>query len=219
MSSAMNETWRMSNYDDNHIGLSVNQPVWKDRNGSGPQIDPDFYGKEFMTADADRAGDLRKTYFFYDYDDNDWSFINKYSYSSQDPASEDTYSQFSEANILIFRLADMYLLRAEANAKLGNSGPAVNDLDMVRSKAGVPAYTGATDRTSMMEALFQERAIEFVGEGQAGFDRIRMDFYYEGVPWMNINRIQKKGYFWPVHPNIISVNPSIVQTEYWRGLL
>ena len=219
MSSAMNETWRMSNYDDNHIGLSVNQPVWKDRNGSGPQIDPDFYGKEFMTADADRAGDVRKDLFFYDYNDNDWSFIWKYSYSSQDPASEDTYSQFSEANILIFRLADMYLLRAEANAKLGNSGPAVNDLDMIRSKAGVPGYTGATDRTSMMEAIFQERAIEFVGEGQAGFDRIRMDFYYEGVPWMNINRIQKKGYFWPVHPNIISVNPSIVQTEYWRGLL
>jgi hypothetical protein len=113
----------------------------------------------------------------------------------------------------------MYLLRAEANAKMNKGVEAVADLNLIRSKAGVPAYTGATDRASMIKAIFDERAIEFVGEAHAGYDRIRMDYYYEGVPWMNINRIQKKGYYWPVHPDIISINPSIVQTEYWRGKL
>ncbi len=215
----MNESWRMSSYDNNHIGLTQNYPVFENYNGSGPKIDPDYYGKEFMTADPDRANDARKELFFYEYNDDEDSFFSKYQYASDDAASEDQYAQFSESNILIFRLADMYLLRAEANAKLGNGGPAVSDLNIIRSKANVPGYTGATDRASLIEAIFQERAIEFVGEGQAGFDRIRMDFYYEGVPWMNLNRISKKGYFWPIHPDIISINPSILQTEYWRGKL
>lgn len=219
LSSAMNESWRMSNYDDNHIGLTQNYPVFKTLNGSGPSITPTFYGKTFMAADPARAGDVRKDLFFYDYNHNTNSFISKYKYSSQDPNSTDTYSQFTEANILIFRLADMYLLRAEANAKLGNGPAAVPDLDLIRSKAGVAGYTGATDRASMIKAIFDERAIELVGEGHGGFDRIRMDYYYEGVPWMNISRIQKKGYFWPVLPSIISTNPSIEQTEYWRGKL
>ncbi len=219
-SAAMNESFRMTSYDNSHTGLTLNYPVWKDRNtNTSPYMDPDFYGNEFMAQDQSRTTDVRKDLFFYEYNDPDDSFLLKYSYQSPDPDSEDPYAQFSESNILIFRLADMYLLRAEANAKMGNGAMAVNDLNLIRSKANVPPYTGATDRTSMMKALFEERAVEFVGEGQSGFDRIRMDYYYEGVPWMNETRIRKRGYFWPIDPSIISVNPSIVQTEYWRGKL
>ncbi|MQY77777.1 MAG: RagB/SusD family nutrient uptake outer membrane protein, partial [Bacteroidetes bacterium] len=147
------------------------------------------------------------------------SYPLKYSHTTQDPNSEDSYAQFTESNILILRLADMYLLRAEANAKLNNGAAAVADLNVTRSKANVPDYTGATDRASLMKAIFDERAIEFVCEGQSGFDRIRMDFYYEGVPWMNQSRINQEGYFWPISTSIISVNASIVQPEYWRGKL
>lgn len=219
ISSDMNESWRMSSYDDNHIGLTQNFPIFQNYNSSGPKIDPSYYGKTFMTADPDRVNDVRKDYFFYEYNNDETSFFSKYQYSSDDAASTDPYAKFTESNILIFRLADMYLLRAEAYAKMGQGEKGVPDLNIVRSKAGVPNYMGATDRISMIKALFEERAIEFVGECQAGFDRIRMDYYYEGVPWMNINRIQKKGYFWPIHPDVISINPSIVQTEYWRGKL
>ena len=220
ISTDMNESFRMTSGDNSHTGLTLNYPVWKNRNtNKAPYIDPDFYGNEYMAQDDDRADDVRKDLFFYEYNKPDDSFVLKYSYESPDPNSEDPYAQFSESNILIFRLADMYLLRAEANVKLGKGATAVNDLNLIRSMAGVPGYTGATDRTSMMEAIFKERAIEFVGEGQSGFDRIRMDYFYEGVPWMNQDRIQKRGYFWPIDPSVISINPSIVQTEYWRGKL
>uniref|UniRef100_UPI0032170F2B RagB/SusD family nutrient uptake outer membrane protein n=1 Tax=uncultured Draconibacterium sp. TaxID=1573823 RepID=UPI0032170F2B len=220
--AGMNESFRMSSGDAYYTGLTLNYPIWKDKNtNKAPWINPDWYSNEVMAQNEDYANDARKALFFYDYgatgkgDD----FVTKYSLQSQDPNSEDVYAQFSESNILIFRLADMYLLRAEANAKLGKGTVAVNDLNEVRSKAGVLPYTGATDRASMMKAIFDERAIEFVAEGQSGFDRIRMDYYYEGVSWMNQDRISKKGYFWPIHPSVISVNPSIVQTEYWRGKL
>lgn len=215
----MNESFRMSGSDSYYTGLTLNYPVFKNYNANGPQLDPDYYSYENMAQDPDRENDVRKELFFYGYNDPSHGYYNKYKMQSQDPNSEDQYAQFSESNILIFRLADMYLLRAEANAKMGKGTEAVTDLNVTRAKANVPTYTGATDRASMMKAIFDERAIEFVGEGQSGYDRIRMDYYYEGVSWMNQNRINKKGYFWPIDPSVISVNPSIVQTEYWRGKL
>ena len=218
--AGMNESFRMTEGDNSFTGLTLNYPIWKTKNTNrSPYIDPDFYGNEFMAQDEDHVNDVRKDLFFYEYSKPDDSFLMKYSHQSQDPNSEDPYAQFLESNLLIFRLADIYLLRAEANAKLGNGTASVQDLNLIRSKANVPVYTGATDRASLMKAIFEERAIEFVGEGHAGFDRIRMDYYFEGVPWMNQGRITKKGYFWPIDPSVISVNPSIVQTEYWRGKL
>jgi hypothetical protein len=169
-----------------------------------------------MAADPARAGDVRKTLFFYLYG-NAQSYCQKYSHYVQDPASTSTSAVFMEDNILIFRLADMYLLRAEALAKQNKGALAVVDLNLIRSKAGVPAYTGATDRASMMKAIFNERAIEFMGEAQSAYDRIRMDYFYEGVAWMNLDRINRKGYFWPIAASIISTNPSIIQNEFWRG--
>ncbi|MDY7394599.1 RagB/SusD family nutrient uptake outer membrane protein [Aureibaculum sp. 2210JD6-5] len=219
MSAAMNESFRMSNSDSYYTGLTLNAPIWKNENTNvAPTIDPDFYGKQMMNEDPDRENDVRKELFFYDYESSTNSFPLKYSHSSPDPNSEDNYALFSESNILLFRMADMYLLRAEAYARSGNAGLAVADLNMVRSKANVPDYMGDTDKETLMKVIFDERAIEFVGEGKSAYDRIRME-YYEGVPWMNQSRIAKKGYFWPVDPSIISNNPSIVQTEYWRGAL
>ncbi|MBC9795003.1 RagB/SusD family nutrient uptake outer membrane protein [Sinomicrobium weinanense] len=220
ISSDMDESFRLRQSDGNHTGLTLNAPIWQSLNTSmSPQMNPDFYGNEMMATQSDRENDVRKELFFYEYEpDAEYSFLMKYSHTKDDPASEDAYALFSESNILIFRLADMYLLRAEANARLGNSSETIMDLNTIRSQANVPDYTGATDRASLMKAIFDERAIEFVGEAQSGYDRIRMD-YFEGVPWVNQARNDKKGYFWPVHPSVISINPAIVQTEYWRGKL
>jgi hypothetical protein len=215
--AGMNESFRMSQSDSYYTGLTLNYPVFKKKKANGPKLDANYYAYNAMTQDDDRANDVRKELFFYKYDDPSNGFYTKYELRTQDPNSENQYAQFSESNILIFRLADMYLLRAEANAKMGKGTKAVADLNITRAKANVPTYTGATDRESLMKAIFDERAIEFVGEGQSGYDRIRMDYYYEGVPWMNQNRIRKRGYFWPIDPSVISINPSIVQTEYWRG--
>ncbi|MFV0505379.1 MAG: RagB/SusD family nutrient uptake outer membrane protein [Bacteroidales bacterium] len=218
ISTDVNESFRMNEGDSHYTGLTLNYPVWKSKNtNKSPKIDPEWYGNEFMAQDEDYANDVRKELFFYEYNQPDEAFVTKYELRSQDPDSEDPYAQFSEANILIFRLADIYLLRAEAYAKLNKGGLAVSDLNLTRSKAGVAPYTGATDRASLIKAIFNERAIEFVAEGQSGFDRIRMDYYYEGVSWMSRDRITKEGYFWPIASDVISINPAIVQTEYWRG--
>lgn len=218
ISSEMKESFRISQNDDTHTGLTLNYPIFKYASGSSPYIDPDFYGSAMMDSDSDRDNDVRKDLFFSDYNRSDESYLTKYSQRTKDASASDTYAEFSESNILIFRLADIYLLRAEANMKLNNTSAAVNDINTIRSKANVPNYTGATDRASLTKAIFDERAIELVGEGQSGFDRIRMN-YFDGVSWTDPGRTAKEGYFWPVDPSIISVNAAIIQTNYWKGKL
>jgi hypothetical protein len=218
ISSDVNESFRVSAGDNTHTGLTLNYPVFKYISGSSPFIDPEYYGSKMMDSDDDRIDDERKDLFFSDYNRSRDSYLLKYSQRSKDGNATDAYANFSESNILIFRLADIYLLRAEANMKLNKTPEAVADLNMIRSKANVPNYTGPTDRTALTKAIFDERAIEFVGEGQSGFDRIRMN-YYTGVSWTNPARTAKEGYFWPVDPVIISINSAIIQTDYWKGKL
>lgn len=218
ISAGMNESYRVDVGDNLVTGLTLTDPFFLSPNSNAPIISDDFYGKDMMNSNPDRDNDKRKELFFSDFDSNEQSSLLKYSQTTRDGQSSDPYARFSESNILIFRLADIYLLRAEANMKLGNTGAAVSDLNMIRSKANVPNYTGATDITSLTKAIFDERAIELVGEGQSGFDRIRMN-YYAGVSWMNPGRISHQGCFWPVDPTIISINPAIIQTDYWKGKL
>ncbi|QTE23709.1 RagB/SusD family nutrient uptake outer membrane protein [Polaribacter cellanae] len=219
MNSSMNESFRISSGGNHYTGLTLNFPIWKNKNTStSPIIDPDFYGKKMMANDPDRTNDIRKKLFFYDYESDENSFPLKYSHTSQDTDSKDAYALFTESNILLYRMADVHLIRAEAFAKSNQAANAVADLNLTRSKANVPNYTGNMDKESLIKAIFEERSIEFVIEGKSAYDRIRMN-YFEGVPWMTQTRIAKKGYFWPISPSIISNNPSIVQTEFWRGSL
>jgi hypothetical protein len=217
--SEMKESFRVSAADNTHTGLTLNTPVFKTTNSSGPLIDPTYYGSTMMDLDAARGSDARKTLFFSNYNKTLDSYLKKYSHRTKDPSVSDTYANFSESNILIFRLADIYLLRAEANLKLNNTAATViADLNAIRSKANVPNYRGASDRATLTKLIFDERAIELVGEGQSGFDRIRLN-YFVGVNWANAGRNAKEGYFWPVDPTIISINSAIIQTEYWKGAL
>jgi hypothetical protein len=221
ISSTMNESYKLTDYWGNPqgpTGLTLSQPFYKNKNGDGPIMSPDYYGKDMMDSNSDRDNDTRKELFFSDFNSNEISSLLKYSQMTKDGQSTDSYANFSESNVLIFRLADIYLLRAEAYMKSGNGAAAVADINTIRSKANVPDYTGGMDSSSLTKAIFDERAIELVGEGQSGFDRIRMK-YYDGQGWMNPDRIAHKGYFWPVDPSIISVNSAIIQTEYWKGKL
>ncbi len=218
VSSGNNESFRVSADSNTHTGLTLSYPIFKEAQGSRPFMDPEFYGSDMMDSDSDRANDVRKDLFFSDYDNPNDSYLLKYSHRSKDANSTDSYANFSESNIMIFRLADIYLLRAEAYMKLNRPGEAVADINMIRSKANVPDYSGPTDLTALTKAIFDERAIEFVGEGVSGFDRIRLN-YFTGINWTNPARTAKEGYFWPVDVVNISINPAIVQTEYWKGKL
>jgi len=66
-------------------------------------------------------------------------------------------------NYMVLRLAEQYLIRAEARAEQ-NETSAVNDLDVIRNRAGLPNYSGATDQKSLLAAIMHENQIEFFAE-------------------------------------------------------
>jgi hypothetical protein len=65
----------------------------------------------------------------------------------------------------VLRLGEQYLIRAEAEAysSIGTAA-AIADLDTIRSRAGLPPYSGATDQTSVLNAIFHERRVELFTE-------------------------------------------------------
>ena len=78
-------------------------------------------------------------------------------------------SPVKEYNI-VFRLAEQYLIRAEARAQLNNLMAAKNDLNLIRTRANLPAII-VNDKAAIMLAIEHERQIELFAEwGHRWFD-------------------------------------------------
>lgn len=73
----------------------------------------------------------------------------------------------------LFRLAEQYLIRAEARANNNDISGATDDLNAVRKRAHVPDYSGETTKEALLEAIAQERRIELVAEPHRWYDLIR----------------------------------------------
>jgi hypothetical protein len=65
---------------------------------------------------------------------------------------------------MMLRLAEQYLIRAEARAQLENIPGAQEDLNAIRSRAGLPD-TDADDKASLLLAIERERQAELFAEG------------------------------------------------------
>lgn len=66
--------------------------------------------------------------------------------------------------LMMFRLAEQYLIRSEAEAQMNDVNGAVVDLNAIRSRAGLGAI-GALTKESLLSAILQERRREFFAEG------------------------------------------------------
>ena len=103
---------------------------------------------------------------FVDPSSNDtFYFPNKYKvYLQNEPVTE--YN-------MVLRLGEQYLIRAEAEANGAGNGisAAIADLNVIRLRAGLPAYSGGTDQTSVVAAILHERQVELFTEwGHRWFD-------------------------------------------------
>lgn len=65
--------------------------------------------------------------------------------------------------IMVLRLAEQYLIRAEARTKLGKLSGAADDLNAIRSRAGLSPTT-ASSQDDLLLAIQQERAVELFTE-------------------------------------------------------
>ena len=89
---------------------------------------------------------------------------------------------------VFLRWGEVYLNRAEALAKLGRSGEALNDVNVIRSRAGIPQLSSgdlsSLGYADMLDLVLDERRMELCFEGHRFFDVFRnkrpMDRRYIG---------------------------------------
>ncbi len=125
--------------------------------------------------DGLEEGDLRRSTLIFDGDGLFRPQIVKYirPFSRADlGTSVPNRAAEADNNIIIYRLAGIILLRAEALNYLGRTEEATALLNQIRERAGLPATT-ATTQEELKEAILKERGYELAFEGHRWYDLVR----------------------------------------------
>ncbi|MDX1438326.1 MAG: RagB/SusD family nutrient uptake outer membrane protein [Rubricoccaceae bacterium] len=72
--------------------------------------------------------------------------------------------------ISIVRNAELILIRAEARARTGDLLGAISDIDVIRTAAGLPEYSGAVEEGAVLDEVLNQRRYELYGEGHRWID-------------------------------------------------
>lgn len=90
---------------------------------------------------------------------NHYPFINKWR----------NFQEGSDQNYIIYRLADVLLLKAEALNELGDLAGAAALVNQIRARVNLPAIT-ASNQAEMRLAIEKERRLELAFEGHRWYD-------------------------------------------------
>ncbi len=103
-----------------------------------------------------------------------------------DPLRQDMTYEFGSRDYFVHRLADTYLMLAEAQFRLGNQAAAVAAINMVRVRAAAPGRADAMRVTSVnFDLIMEERARELAGELTRWMDLKRWNNLVERVKLYN----------------------------------
>lgn len=150
-------------------------------------------------------GDLRKA-----------SWINSRVYQSQTiyyPAKYKVYGNSAPITeyYMVLRLAEQYLIRAEARVHLNNFSGALADINIIRSRAGLSNST-ANNEVSLLDAIQQERRNEFFAEwGHRWFDLKRSGKADAVLSLLKPQTWQATDKLWPIPQNQILLNSALIQ--------
>ena len=121
----------------------------------------------------------------------------------------------SDNDIIMYRLADLFLMKAEAYAGLSNTTDAITYLNKVRARAGTGVYAGATDKPTVEMELLNERGRELFFENKRWYDLVRFHTagtinVYTYVP----NLVGKTTpLYWPLNTTVLANNSKLTQTQ------
>jgi hypothetical protein len=111
---------------------------------------------------------------------------------------------------MVLRLAEQYLIRAEARANLNNITGAAADINIIRNRAGLSNAT-VTDQPSLMQSIQQERRVELFTEwGHRWFDLIRTNQATTVLSPLK-NNWQATDTLYPVPQTDIQKDPNLTQ--------
>ncbi|GAB3889246.1 RagB/SusD family nutrient uptake outer membrane protein [Spirosoma agri] len=132
--------------------------------------------------------------------DNGWTVL-KYGTASED-----------NNNIVLMRLAELYLIRAEARAqqgKLTGTSGAIADINVLRTRAKAPAVA-VSAQADVLLAVERERVYELAFEGQRWYDLVRTGRAQAVMSAFTPNW-NSRYELWPIPQREIQQNPSLNQ--------
>lgn len=154
------------------------------------------------------AGDQRKTHWIDSVTVSGITYRFPYKYKI---GTLDVSAAPNECSTL-FRLAEQYLIRAEARTEMNELALAQADLNVIRQRAGL-GNTTATSQTDIFAAIQRERRIELFTEGHRWFD-LKRTGAIDSV--MTVSCQQKGGpgwasfeALWPLPSGELSIDPGL----------
>jgi starch-binding outer membrane protein, SusD/RagB family len=181
--------------------------------------------------------DLRGLNASYTSDGKIWKYIGIKTYTSTSDSRNS--STQNDQNWIIYRLADVYLMEAEAYAMKGDLTSMTNSIKLVnaiRKRASLSETGGANQKLDMMKIILQERQREFFCEGKNWFDLVRIgnrpdagfkDYFIEQVLQVAsastssmIRAILQDNNSWylPINSDELLANQLLVQNPYYANL-
>lgn len=129
-------------------------------------------------------------------------------------AKDRTYNRM-DAPIPMFRYADILLLKAEADARLNRVDESMQNLNLVRARAGIPLYERG-EQLLLIEEVLEERRRELIGEYHRVYDLVRLGRLHDFNPSISEKDEKDGAGFFPVSDEAFANNPNMTQTYYWQ---
>lgn len=134
----------------------------------------------------------------------------------------DPVSPSHSVNIPILRLADVYLIAAEASAEAnGVTDESYSYIDVVRSRAGLPGLTKGLSKDQFKDSVLRERSWELFGEGDRWYDLTRTNTFMQVIP-KAVNDVfptrtpQQRNRYFPIPQDEINANNLLEQNPEWQ---
>ena len=166
------------------------------------------YALTASLVNAFEPGDNRKTAWVKANTVNAQVFYYPYKYKVRSNSSKTEYN-------VVFRLAEQYLLRAEARARQNKLPGAIADLDAVRTRAGLP-HTTANDQSSLLAAIEKERRVELFTEWGHRWFNLKRTGSLNSVMAAEKQGWQPKAALFPVPYTEMQRNPFLTQNPGYQ---
>jgi hypothetical protein len=172
---------------------------------------PNYYLTSYLLNAFD-SGDLRKVDWLDSTNYAGTVYYYPYKYKVQTSVAGTVPEYYT-----ILRMAEQYLIRAEARANENNGGSAaIADLNVIRTRAGLQPYAGASDMSSVLNAIMHERQIEFFAEwGHRWFDLKRWGNATTVLSVTKGNPVPAYQLLWPIPTGEVTSDPNLHQNPQY----
>lgn len=133
---------------------------------------------------------------------NEGARLHKYEARGDDQWERDN-------DLVLIRYAEILMMKAEANFRLGYIANALTDINQIRNRAGLGNLDNLT-----LEDLDKEWRHEFVFEGNRRTVNIRFGTFFK--PWWNKGETAAYRALYPIPANMLLLNPNLEQNPNYN---